>query len=217
MILKREKDIPIFWSAVLAGISISIGATAYLIVDSKILGAFLFTIGLLMVKVFRLMLFTGKIAYLFEPDKVGLTTLQFPIIWCGNLLGAVLTAELLSITRIYPLISDKANVIFKVKIDDSIGSIFCLAIFCNILVYVAVTNIEGTFNYIIPFIAIPIFIICGFEHCVADMYYGIIGAFCVNGENMIHFGEYLGVILISTLGNAVGAVAFHHMLKISRD
>ena len=55
----------ILLSGVLAGMMISVGGTVYLSVDSKVVGASLFSIGLFFVVSMRLWLYTGKIGYLF--------------------------------------------------------------------------------------------------------------------------------------------------------
>ncbi|MBR4807377.1 MAG: formate/nitrite transporter family protein, partial [Lachnospiraceae bacterium] len=52
-----------FISANFAGICISTGAAILLSLDNKIVGSFLFAIGLFLVLTFSLNLFTGKICY----------------------------------------------------------------------------------------------------------------------------------------------------------
>lgn len=59
-ICKKEK----IKSAIFSGI----GGAAYLSVDSKILGAFLFTIGLFAICTMGFHLYTGKVCYLFDYD-----------------------------------------------------------------------------------------------------------------------------------------------------
>ena len=48
----------------LAGVMIAIGGTVYLMVESKVIGAILFVIGLFIIVVNELNLFTGKIGYI---------------------------------------------------------------------------------------------------------------------------------------------------------
>ncbi len=50
------------------------------------------------------------------------------------------------------------------------------------------------------FLGVMVFILCGFEHCVANMYY-----FSVAG---MWSGKTLLYLLVMTLGNAVGGVVF---------
>ena len=50
---------------------------------------------------------------------------------------------------------------------------------------------------LMPILCVAVFILCGFEHCIADMFY-----FAAAGKVI----EGLGAVLIITLGNSVGGV-----------
>ncbi|MBQ2095540.1 MAG: formate/nitrite transporter family protein, partial [Firmicutes bacterium] len=58
-----------FIGAILAGAAIGLGGLVFLSVDSKVIGSFLFTIGLFTVCTMGLNLFTGKVCYVFQNDK----------------------------------------------------------------------------------------------------------------------------------------------------
>ena len=49
---------------IFAGFMISIGGTAYLAVSNSVIGSFLFSIGLLMICIYGMNLYTGKIGYI---------------------------------------------------------------------------------------------------------------------------------------------------------
>ena len=194
------KYIKIFVSAALAGAVISIGGTVFLSLDNKVLGALMFTVGLFTICTFGFHLFTGKVCYVFGND--GGYALALPVIWLGNLCGTVLTAFLESLTRIGPALQEKAAVLCAVKLGDGIGSIFLLAVLCNILIYIAVDgfgkNPHELGKYLSLLFGVMVFILCSFEHCVANMYYfSIAGAWSL---------KTLGYVLVMTLGNAVGGV-----------
>ena len=81
----------------------------------------------------------------------------------------------------------------------SFGSALIKGIFCGVLMYMAVSiyrdhnkNIAGIL------FCIPVFILCGFEHSIADMFY-----FAASG--IVSF-KALIFILIIILGNAVGGM-----------
>ena len=78
-----------FINAVLAGIMISIGGTVYLACESKLLGAFLFAVGLMAICVYQMSLFTGKIGYIFQNKPS--YTLDCLVIWIGNFCGTLLS------------------------------------------------------------------------------------------------------------------------------
>ena len=183
---------------ILGGFCIGIGGTAFLSLDSKILGALFFTVGLFTICTFGFNLFTGKVCYVFDNGK------EFAInllpIWLGNLIGAWLVAFLLHGTRLE--LTEKAVSMCQVKLEDSLWSIFVLAIFCNILIYIAVDGFKNNPHeigkYLSLLFGVMVFILCGFEHCVANMFY-------ISMANMWSFKSFI-FIIVSTLGNAVGGV-----------
>ncbi len=189
-----------FVFSVLAGVSISIGGTVFLMQDSKALGALFFTVGLFTVCTFGLNLFTGKVCYVFQRNRGYAIDLIF--IWVGNLAGAILTAELLRLTRTGPALAEKAAALCDVKLDDSLISLFILGVFCNILIYIAVdgynNNPHQVGKYLALFFGVTVFILCGFEHCVADMFYFAM-ARAWSGRTVL-------CLLVITLGNCVGGV-----------
>ena len=72
------KQLKIFISGMMAGLAISLGGTVFLSVDSKIIGALAFTVGLFSVCTRGLALYTGRVCYLFENDRA--YALDLPII-----------------------------------------------------------------------------------------------------------------------------------------
>ena len=167
------KKLSLFLYAVLAGMSISIGGIVFLALDSKVLGAVFFSIGLFMVLVFGFNLFTGKVCYVFENDKA--YALSLPVIWLGNLAGTGVTALCASLTRAAPMLAEKAAGLCRTKLDDGFVSLFFLGVLCNIFIYLAVegfkNNPHDAGKYLSLLFGVMVFILCGTEHCVADMFY----------------------------------------------
>ena len=192
----------VFVSAVLAGVAIALGGTVFLSLDDKVLGALFFTVGLFTVCTLGLQLFTGKVCYIFEQDRAYAAAL--PVIWLGNLTGAWLTAAFEQLTRIGPHLRERALALCATKLSDGLLSIFVLAMFCNMLIYLAVDGYKNNPHefgkYLALFFGVTVFILCGFEHCVANMYY-----FSAAGAWSL---RTLGYLLVMTLGNAAGGVAF---------
>ena len=191
-----------FVFAIIAGAAISIGGAAFLSVESKILGSVLFTVGLFTVCTFGLNLYTGKVCYVFE-NKLSYT-LDVVIIWLGNLVGTWATAQLYLMTRIGEGMAARAMALCNVKLGDDLLSIFILAIFCNAMIFIGVDgfkrNPHEMGKYLALFFGVVVFIICGFEHCVANMFYfSVAGAWSA---------KTFGYLIVMTLGNAVGGVIF---------
>ena len=195
--------------AILAGVAIGLGGTVFLMTDNRFLGALMFTVGLFCVCTRGFALFTGRVCYALEhgPDYL----IDLLVIWCGNLMGTWFLAGAERMTRIGPALTEKAQALCEVKLADSPLSLFILAMLCNVLIYVAVDgyakNPHELGKYLALFFGVMVFILCGFEHCVADMYYfSAAGAW--GGKTFL----YLAVM---TLGNAVGGLLLPVMQKIS--
>lgn len=191
----------IFLSAILAGCAIGFGGTVFLSVENKVLGSLFFTVGLFVVCTMKLHLYTGKVCYIFQNDKTYLVSI--PVIWLGNLVGTGIVAAMVRLSRIAP-ISERAMGMCETKLSDGLLSIFLLSILCNIFIYIGVdgfnNNPHEAGKYISLFFGVMVFILCGFEHCVANMFY-----FSVAGAWSL---KTVGYLLVMTLGNAVGGVSF---------
>lgn len=189
-----------FIKSVLAGIMIGIGGTIYLSIDNKVVGASLFGIGLFMIVIYGFNLYTGKIGYLV--DNFNFKYIKMLVITLiGNFIGTFFVGYILKFTRIYSLIHDKAKLLVNVKLDDSLISILILAFFCGILMYLAVNTYKENKDiskYLGVFLGVIVFILCGFEHCIANMYY-----FSVANIWSLNTLLYL---LIMILGNSLGGM-----------
>lgn len=186
--------------ALLAGLMISIGGAVFLSVDNKVVGAFLFSIGLFVVLNQQFALFTGRVGD-FRLKKPAFLIDLF-VIWIGNFAATAGAGYLLRVTRVADALSTKAETLCQAKLNDNPLSIFVLAIFCGIIMYVAVACFRSTENpigkYAGVFIGVPVFILCGFEHCIANMFYFSIA-------NAWSWKTFLW-LLIMTAGNAVGGL-----------
>lgn len=195
--------------SIMAGLCIGIGGACFLAIDNKIIGALFFTIGLFTICTRGYALFTGRVGYAFDNDLKA--NLNLILIWVGNLIGTNLVAVVLRFTRIGSAFVEKASGMCDVKAQDGILSLFILGIFCNMLMYIAVdgfkTNEHHVGKYIGLFLGVAGFILCGFEHCIADMFYfGM--AWCWNPDMIFR-------LMIITLGNVVGGLLLPGLTKVS--
>ncbi len=190
-----KKQIGFFLQAVLAGLSIAMGGTIYLSLENKIVGALLFTVGLYIIVLNGLYLYTGKIGYLVGEKPGYLVTLL--VTWLGNLLGTFLGAKALLCTRVSNL-SEAAAAASQAKLNQTVWSALILSFFCGILMYVAVDGFREKQNPLILFLCVSVFILCGFEHCVANMFYFSLG----DAWSLKAFGY----LIIMTLGNSLGGM-----------
>ena len=173
-----------FISAMLAGFLIGIGGSVYKICDNPYVGAFLFSIGLCFICFLKLDLFTGKVGF-------SSNFRDLSIIWCGNLIGTFFCA-----TICYDLIPEIPNSYWNVGYLE----IFLRSIMTGVLIYLAVYYYKNAEKHKLVgiFLCVPCFILCGFRHCVADMYYFW---FSDSWENILK-------VLVATLGNSFGSIMF---------
>ena len=195
-------------SAILAGMLIGMGGTVYLSQSNPVVGSFLFAIGLYTIVAFQLHLFTGKIGY--TPFQKPIYAIELAITWFGNLLGTGLTALMVKNSRIAAPLVERVMGIAEVKLTDNLMSIFLLAVFCGMLMFIAVDcyrNVQGsTLKFIGVFVPVMVFILSGFEHVIANMYY-----FSLAGAWSAHC---IMSIIVMTIGNAVGGMLIPMYLKI---
>lgn len=195
----------IFLKAAAAGITIGIGGAVYLTLENRVIGAVLFGVGLYTIVLNGLFLYTGKVGYLISAKDKKAYILQLIFTWLGNFAGTALAAAVISATRIRNL-RRTAEVICKTKLADTPHSILILAVFCGILMYVAVDGFREKGNPLILFFCVTVFILCGFEHCIANMFY-----FSLAGAWSLRAVIYL---LLMTLGNSVGGILLPLVKKV---
>lgn len=185
--------------SIFAGIMIGIAGTVYLRVDNNIVGALLFSIGLLVICMYGMNLYTGKIGYILINKLNYIYELLITIL--GNFIGTFLVARLVLLTR-FKSVSDKAVDLVNLKLSDNLLSIFILSVLCGILMYIAVNNYKKINNeigkYSCIFMCVMVFILSGFEHSIANMYY-------ISVANLLSLKSLL-YILIMILGNSVGSI-----------
>ena len=201
-----KKYIDLFLRAFITGTLIAVGGIAYLSCDNKYIGAFLFGTGLFVILNFNLALFTGKVGYAVENKPKYLFDLL--IIWLGNFAGTVISAILVLCTRISG-ISEKAAVLCETKTNDSPVSILILAFFCGMLMFIAadgykiISNSAG--KALTIFLPVVVFILSGFEHCIANMFYFSLAEAWT--------ARSFGYLIIMSLGNTLGGIFIPTMRK----
>ncbi len=193
-----------FLKAVAAGVSIGLGAAAYLMCESKLLGAFMFTVGLFTICFLGLELYTGKIGYILDMEH----PIDCLIIWLGNMVGCALSGALLRYAS--PKLASLGAVITESKLNISLPRAAVLGIFCGILMYIAVHNYKENPHMLGKcvgiFICVPAFIFCGFEHCIANAVYFALG---LSARSQLL--PILCMTLAVSAGNAIGAIAFRKL------
>lgn len=187
--------------SILSGFMICIGGTVYLsciALNLRPLGAFLFAAGLYSICVYGFNLFTGKVGYIaynfkdIEYIKLVVLVLAF------NLLSTYLLGILASYA--FPAVVEPAKNIYAAKTQTSLLRLFISGVFCGILMFLSVDTWKKN-SKIGIFIYIPVFILCGFDHSIANSFYNGIA----NGFNAFTLQNVL-IFAAVILGNAVGGM-----------
>ena len=177
--------------AIIAGMLISFGCIVNLRVGG-VAGALLFSLGLITILIFGFNLFTGKAGLL--PTKE-ISILELLMIWLGNFIGCLLVSILIDFTPLREsIVEGAANIALTRHLNGPIVNIiygFC----CGLLMYIAVTLFKKEHNPLYAIMPVAVFILSGYNHCIADMFY-------ISVAN----NSWLGwlTLIPTTIGNIIG-------------
>lgn len=198
-------------SSVFAGIYIGVAGFGFLAsglqsqVYGFLVGSVLFCLGLLAVVGYRLKLYTGTAGYISRNE-----TGELFLILAGNILGCLLVALL---SRVSPLdIQSAAQNILELRLRTGALNCGLLGIGCGLLMTTAVTFAREK-NYLPLLFGVPLFIVCGFTHCVADAFYYLAAPLAFWKSHAL---EILAVYVCIVLGNLIGCNLYRIILEKSQ-
>ena len=184
--------------SILSGILISIGAFAYLKVGG-IVGAILFAFGIISIVGLKIKLYTGVAG----TDEKFIDKFE---VFGLNVFGALIGAFIISLgdTSTY----ETAHNIVLTKLTTSPIKGFFKAVMCGLIVDVSV-HLSKKYNFLPLLIGIPTFIMCGFNHSIADASYFIFGGI---PQNLVWSALLYYILCI--IGNYIGC-NFRRLFKIN--
>jgi len=192
----------------MAGVAISVGGMIYLRAENHVVGAFLFSIGLFTIYTFGLDLYTGKVCMILNKPVKFLGTVL--IVYLGNAVGTVGTGYILRATKQSQYLEHASEVVAG-KLADNLFSTFIMAIMCGLLMCIAVLGFmnikDGVGKYLALILPIMVFILSGYEHSIADMFY-------FSFAN-VWGGKALLYINVIALGNLVGGCILPLVAKVT--
>ena len=200
--------------------------------QAKLIQGLLFTPGLMMVLVAGSELFTGDMLILTSVLEKKVTVSRFitllVIVFISNLVGSLIVAFLMSGSGLF---SGGAGIVGATTVKIAAGKTalsfsraLILGIFCNFVVCIAVwmsfgaaTTMGKLFTAFFP---IWLFVVSGFEHCVANMYYIPAGILAAANQDFVAAsgasaealstltwgGFFVNNLLPVTLGNMIGGL-----------
>lgn len=179
-------------SSILAGICIGIAGFGYL-AEKSIIGAVLFAFGLLTVVHYGLKLYTGTAGFIKKGEQWNLL-----LILAGNIVGCLFIAL---IARCSPMpLQDTATGILEGRLATGALRGGILAIGCGFIMTTAVTFARKGQHLPLLF-GVPLFIMCGFPHCIADAFYYLCVPFHFWAE---HLGDIIIFYISIVIGNFIG-------------
>lgn len=194
-------------SSIFAGIAIGTAGFGFLAsgIQSEtygpLVGAVLFSFGLLTVLGYRLKLYTGTAGFI-NKNEIG----ELFLILLGNIAGCFIMALM---TRLSPMdMQTAAKNILELRLGT--GALRCglLAVGCGFIMTTAVQFAREK-QYLPLLFGVPLFIVCGFPHCVADVFYYM----CVPVEFLRADALSIIMLYISiVLGNLVGCNLYRIVL-----
>ena len=182
--------------SIFAGIMIGLGGCVFLHCDNRYIGAFLFSFGLLSILNLEGLLYTGRIGYFNLKDDIRYQIGQYIEILLCNMIG-VLSIAMLSINT--------NSQVFLTKLSHNILYTFTSSILCGIMMYLAVELWRNKKCNLYVIMAIMIFVLGGFDHCIANMYYW--------GINPIQACQPRAILffIVNITGNTIGSLLMRYI------
>ena len=176
--------------SILAGLLISLAGIVYLNCTDEIVGSLLFSLGLISVILLEANLFTGKIGYVNSKQSIldSLLILVFNL-WAATVVGLI-----------YRCGSDAAALIADSKLSIFSKSWWLTglkSIGCGAAIYLAVEGYKKSKSLIPVILGVMVFILAGWNHCIADCFY------VAAGSSSVLAIPYLLVVIV---GNSIGSL-----------
>ena len=214
-----------FYAALAGGLMISIGGAVYLnayqtmntsyTMLGTLAGAFFFSVALICICLKGYGLFTGKVGYLAE-SHTGREIADVGVTLLGNAVATLLVGALLSES-----LSKVSASLMSAKFDAPWYMTLLRAILCGVLMYLAVSIYRERGTVVGILMCVPAFILAGFEHSIADMFY--------YGASLPYLLEYdaqmktsfavsgLWFLPLVILGNTVGGMLLPALSALMRE
>ena len=188
---------------------------------SRLISAIVFPAGMAMVLVAGSELFTGNnliiISVLEKQASVAGMLKNWLFVYLGNFIGTGFVATLVVFGHTPDLfggrLAEKMIIAAQARVTQTFSEALIRGILCNILVCIAVwaafaaKKVSG--KLLMSFWPVMIFVLCGFEHSIADMYFGVAGLltsmeYGISATDLSLFTFLFRNLLPVTIGNIIG-------------
>jgi formate/nitrite transporter FocA (FNT family) len=205
------------FEGIAAGVYIGIGGAVFLACENKVLGAVFFTVALLSICLTGMQLFTGKVGMIVTSHTRADVVSLFGCL-LGNLLGTLLCALIARVG--VPTLRERSAEVASVKLNIltiSTGPLRVLfaGILCGILMYTAVWAYKQKNTVWGILFCVPVFILAGFEHSIADMFY-LFFAGTFDPAGFVTPAAFLFLLLV-VIGNSVGGMLIPFLALLGKE
>lgn len=196
--------------------SCTIGGSA-----GKLVGACVFPAGLTLVLLAGSELFTGNCLLIIPMLQKEISprdmVRNWVLVYLGNFVGSVVIAWM-AVYSHQPGLYDGQLAVMMVntavaKVSMPFSDAFLKGILCNLLVCLAVwvsfAAKDAAGKIAALFYPITVFVVCGFEHSIANMFY------CPAGLFVMRLPEYAGMIQADTTGMTWGSFLFNNLVPVT--
>lgn len=190
-----------FIKSIHGGAAIGLAGLAFISTDNPVLGSLVFTIGLFIILTQKFYLFTGCITDFNSGPNIGL-------VYVGNMIGTGLVALIIHFTRIADVAYASRDIMLtKINNPLYIVSAMFLGVFCQFMINFAVKGYKSNEYRLLKLtIGVSIFVLCGFEHCIANMFYIWMA---LPKLSLVQILDAAIVLSAATTGNLLGASIIH--------
>lgn len=178
--------------SIASGILVGIGCMCYASIENHYIGAFLFSIALCSICLLTIPLFTGRIYLVRTKQNQHLISMLI-----FNLFGALIAKMVGMLGGV------DFHGISQVKLLKTPLEFFFMAVVCGVLMTLAVEGFKRSKSLLIVIVCIMGFILCGGEHCIANMVYF---DFPLTIKSMVY-------LILNIIGNALGSIGVWTLIK----
>ena len=165
--MNYKKLFELLRNSAVAGILIGFGCITNLCCENSVVGAFLFSLGLMTVIIQDRWLFTGKIGYWGIKETFVKTEELLICLWMNLLSVSVLCWTFAWFSGL----DLDASSIMEIKNNENYFEAFLRSVGCGAMMFIAVNGYNKTKNVLMVIMPVMVFILCGFDHCIANFGY----------------------------------------------
>ena len=183
----------------IAGLLIGVGCVANIVSDNPLQGAILFSLALLAICAIKYKLYTGAIGFLNSFSEIHYLILMLLANFAGVAAFCYLIAN-------YSGLNIDTSALCEAKLNETWYEALTRSFGCGVLIHIAVISYlrvstpETKANPLFVILPVVAFILCGYDHCIANYGYLVMNnVYWTNNLPIWVAGNSLGALTISKI------------------